>query len=159
MVEEIEARVEAVEAKLKAETDPVLKKALDQATSSKVLASETGTDLSLNADYSDWLTAKLEQSREWLTKADRDKVSIQVLMRSKSAARELVYYLRNEWPLDLSKTYLYEVSTEDRSIYRVFYSEFESLTHGRDQLEQLPDSVKINSPYLNSVHRMQKALL
>jgi len=94
-----------------------------------------------------------------LSRADRDNVSIQVLMRSKSAARELVYYLRNEWPLDLSKTYLYEVSTEDRSIYRVFYDEFDSLSHGRNQLEQLPESVKINSPYLHSVHRMQKALL
>ncbi len=139
--------------------DPVLKKALDQATSSQVLASETGIDLSLSNDYNVWLDAKLRASKEWLSRADRDKVSIQVLMRSKSAARELVYYLRNEWPLDLSKTYLYEVSTEDRSIYRVFYNEFDSLTHGRNQLEQLPESVKVNSPYLHSVYRMQKALL
>jgi len=80
-------------------------------------------------------------------------------VRSKSAVRELVYYLRNEWPLDLSETYLYEVSTEDRSIYRVFYSEFDSLSRGRNQLEQLPESVKRNSPYLHSVYRMQKALL
>jgi hypothetical protein len=86
-------------------------------------------------------------------------VSIQVLMRSKSAARELVYYLRNEWPLDLSETYLYEVNTETRSIYRVFYSEFSSLSNGRNQLERLPESVKRNSPYLHSVYRMQKALL
>ena len=80
-------------------------------------------------------------------------------MRNKSAARELVYYLRNEWPLELSKTYLYEVQTGSRSIYRVFYSEFDSLSKGRDQLDKLPESVKINSPYLHSVHRMQKALL
>ncbi len=164
VVEEIEARVEAVEARMqqagaKDKADPVLQKALDQASSSQVLASKTGIDLSLTEDYSEWLNAKLAQSRRWLSQADRDKVSIQVLMRSKSAARELVYYLRNEWPLDLTKTYLYEVNTEERSIYRVFYSEFESLTHGRDQLEQLPESVKVNSPYLNSVHRMQKALL
>ncbi len=80
-------------------------------------------------------------------------------MRSKSAARELVHYLRTEWPLDLSKTYLYEIRINDRSIYRVFYSEFDTLTSGRAQLEKLPDSVKVNSPYLHSVHRMQKALL
>ena len=141
------------------EDDLVLKKALDQAASSKALAVATSTDLSLSADYNEWLKAKLQESRDWLSRADRDKVSIQVLMRSKSAARELVYYLRNEWPLDLSKTYLYEVSTEDRSIYRVFYSEYDSLSAGRDQLEQLPESVKVNSPYLNSVYRMQKALL
>ena len=163
VVQEIEARIQEVEARAGLEpapkADPVLQKALDQATSSETLATKTGANLSLSSDYNEWLNAKLRQSREWLSQADRDKVSIQVLMRSKSAARELVFYLRNEWPLDLSKTYLYEVSTEDRSIYRVFYSEFDSLTHGRNQLEQLPESVKINSPYLHSVHRMQKALL
>ncbi|MCP4392345.1 MAG: hypothetical protein GY802_28900 [Gammaproteobacteria bacterium] len=164
VVQEVEAAVQQASAQVQAEAvqadeDLVLKKALDQATSSAVLASEIGTDLSLTADYNQWLNAKLQQSLDWLGQVDRDKVSIQVLMRSKSAARELVYYLRNEWPLDLSKTYLYEVSTEERSIYRVFYSEFDSLSQGRSQLEQLPESVKINSPYLHSVYRMQKALL
>ncbi|MDH3759905.1 MAG: AAA family ATPase [Gammaproteobacteria bacterium] len=159
VVQEVEAAVQQASVQAPADEDLVLKKALDQAASSAVLASETGTDLSLTADYNQWLDTKLRQSLDWLSQADRDKVSIQVLMRSKSAARELVYYLRNDWPLDLSKTYLYEVSTEERSIYRVFYSEFDSLTQGRNQLEQLPESVKINSPYLHSVYRMQKALL
>jgi DNA-binding transcriptional regulator WhiA len=80
-------------------------------------------------------------------------------VRSKAAERELVYYLRNKWPLDLSETYVYEVSTDNRSIYRVFYSEFDSLSRGKSQLELLPDTVKRNSPYLHSVYRMQKALL
>ena len=164
VVEEIEAVVQQSGAQAQAEQMPVsedlvLQKALDQADSSAVLESEIGADLSMTEDYNQWLTRKLKQSLDWLSNADRDNVSIQVLMRSKSAARELVYYLRNEWPLDLSKTYLYEVSTEDRSIYRVFYSEFDTLSKGRDQLERLPQSVKVNSPYLHSVHRMQKALL
>ena len=141
------------------EPDPVLKSALDQAASSEALATETSSDLSLTVDYNQWLHAKLRESRDWLSKADRDKVSIQVLVRSKSAVRELVYYLRNDWPLDISKTYLYEVSTGDRNIYRVFYSEFDTLSIGRNQLDQLPESVKSNSPYLHSVYRMQKALL
>lgn len=134
-------------------------KALDQTASIAVLASESATDLGLNTDYNQWLNTKLDQSLIWLSNADRDKVSIQVMMRSKSAARELVYYLRNDWPLDLSKTYLYEENTEERSVYRVFYSEFETLSQGRDQLEQFPESVKVNSPYLHSVNLMQKALL
>ena len=136
-----------------------LQNAIDQAAASEQLAAETSTDLSLTADHKQWLNAKLQESRNWLSQADRGGVSIQVMMRKKTAVRELVYYLRNEWPLELSKTYLYEVSTENRSIYRVFYSEFDSLASGRVQLEKLPESVKINSPYLNSVHRMQNALL
>ncbi len=139
--------------------DEVLQSALDQAASSDALVIDSSSDLGLTADYNQWLNAKLRESRDWLRNANRDSVSIQVLMRSKSAARELVYYLRNEWPLDLSQTYLYEVNTDTRSIYRVFYSEFNSLSLGRNQLERLPDSVKKNSPYLHSVYRMQKALL
>jgi type II secretory pathway predicted ATPase ExeA len=92
VVQDVEAAVQQASVQAPADEDLVLKKALDQAASSAVLASETGTDLSLTADYNQWLDAKLRQSLDWLSRADRDKVSIQVLMRSKSAARELVYY-------------------------------------------------------------------
>lgn len=142
-----------------ADEDRILQNALDQAASSVALVAETSTDLSLTADYDRWLNTKLRESRDWLSQANRNSVSIQVFVRSKAAERELVYYLRNQWPLDLSETYVYEVSTEDRSIYRVFYSEFDSLSRGRNQLELLPEAVKRNSPYLHSVYRMQKALL
>jgi hypothetical protein len=114
---------------------------------------------STGIDRDQWLNLKLKQSREWLSSADRGKVSIQVLMRRKSAADELVWYLRNQWPLNLDKTYLYEYSIETHVIYRVFYSEFESVAHGRREIESLPDSVKSNSPYLHSVYRMQKVFL
>ena len=156
-VEEELAQTETINAQ--ADEDRILQNALDQAASSVTLEAETSPDLSLTADYNRWLNAKLRESRDWLSQANRNSVSIQVFVRSKAAERELVYYLRNEWPLDLSKTYLYEVSTEDRSIYRVFYSEFDSLSRGKNQLELLPESVKKNSPYLHSVYRMQKALL
>ena len=111
------------------------------------------------ADDMQWLNDKLEYSRYWLNQIARGKMSVQVMMRKKSGARELVYYLRNEWPLDLSKTYLYEVLNEGRTIYRVFYSEYNSLTEARAQIEVLPESVKANSPYVHSVHRMREALL
>jgi hypothetical protein len=142
-----------------ADEDRILQNALDQVASSVALAAETSADLGSAADYDRWLNAKLRESRDWLSQANRNSVSIQVFVRSKSAVRELVYYLRNEWPLDLSETYLYEVSTEDRNIYRVFYSEYDSLSRGRNQLELLPETIKKNSPYLHSVYRMQKALL
>jgi hypothetical protein len=139
--------------------DRILRNALDQAASSVLLATKTGAELAPAADYDRWLNTKLQQSRDWLSQADRDSVSIQILVRSKSAIRELVYYLRNEWPLDLSETYIYEVNTHGRSVYRVFYSEFDTLTRGRLQMELLPETLKRNSPYLHSVYRMRKALL
>jgi MSHA biogenesis protein MshM len=123
----------------------------------KIDASQTANDP--NENYRRWLDAKLQQSREWLSQAQRDNVSIQVLMSRKSRVRELVNYLQNEWPLNIDKTYLYEVDMKTQQIYRVFYDEFESVSKGLDEMKRLPESVKANSPYLHSVYRMQKALL
>ena len=109
----------------------------------------------LTQDYRQWLDSKIRRSREWLSKADGDKV----LMRRKSGAKELAYYLQNDWPLDLDKTYLYEVKLDAQRIYRVFYHVFDSVSQGQLEMKRLPNSVKSNSPYLNSVYRMQKALL
>lgn len=106
-----------------------------------------------------WLDKKIESSRHWLSRADKQGVSIQVMMRSKDAAIELANYLQNEWPLDLDKTYLYEVKMKGKEIYRVFYNEYPSITVGQKKMKQLPESVRINSPYLHSIFRMQQALL
>ena len=110
-------------------------------------------------DYHQWLIEKLELSRQWLSSPERRELSIQVMTRKKTAAPELVYYLRNEWPLDILQTYIYEVTIEGRPVYRVFYGEFESLKKARAQIEKFPDVVKLNSPYVHSVSRMRQALL
>lgn len=80
-------------------------------------------------------------------------------MRNKAAARELVRFLKNDWPLDLNRTYLYEVRSGSRSIYRVFYREFDSMAKGQREIKQLPESVRVNGPYLHSIYKMQAALL
>lgn len=116
-------------------------------------------DGSLTEDYNQWLNAKIEKSQEWLANADKKNVSIQVMMRNKTAARELVRFLKNDWPLDLENTYLYEVQSASRSIYRVFYREFDSIARGKREIEQLPESVRVNGPYLHSIYKMQAALL
>ena len=116
-------------------------------------------DRSLTLNNNQWLNDRLEKSREWLSRASRNNVSIQVMIRKKSAAKQLVEHLRNDWPLDLEQTYLYEVTTEAQSIYRIFYREFDTLASGQREIERLPESIRANQPYLKSVHRMQKALL
>jgi hypothetical protein len=109
--------------------------------------------------YEQWLIKKIEDSKQWLMQADKQGVSIQVMMRNRSAAKELATYLQTEWPLDLEKTYLYEVKMKNKQIFRVFYDEFPTITLGQMRIKQLPESVRINSPYLHSIYRMQKALL
>ena len=111
------------------------------------------------SDYQTWLNNKIQASKDWLKNANKQSVSIQVMMRSKSAAEDLVKYLQTEWPLELDKTYVYEVTMNGKEIYRVFYNEYPSITQGQIQLKQLPQSIRVNSPYLHSVYRMQKALL
>jgi MSHA biogenesis protein MshM len=114
---------------------------------------------SLTDDYRQWLNAKLEESKYWLSNATRNNMSIQVMMRGKSAAPELVYYLRNQWPLEISDTYMYEYTVDGRSIYRVFYGEYKSLSEARAQIERFPESVRVNLPYVHSIYRMRKAFL
>ncbi len=113
----------------------------------------------LTADNNRWLNGKLVQSRDWLRQANGNNISIQVMVSRKSAAKNLVNYLRNDWPLDLTRTYVYEVKTKTQVIYRVFYSEFDSFAKGQHELKSLPESVKVNQPYLQSVRRIRKALL
>ncbi|MCP4490769.1 MAG: AAA family ATPase [Gammaproteobacteria bacterium] len=113
----------------------------------------------LTEDDSRWLKKRLQQSRAWLDKANMDAVSIQVMMRKASAAEQLVNYLKNDWPLDLQQTYLYQLRTDTQSIFRVFYGEFDSVATGKLALKSLPASVKVNSPYLQSVYRMRKVFL
>ena len=121
------------------------------------LAAEISPDLT--DDDIRWLNAKLSESKDWLAKADGDSVSIQVMVGRKSAAKDLVRYMRNEWPLSLDKTYLFEVKTKKQRIYRVFYSEFKSLAIGQSEIKRLPESIRVNQPYMQSVYRMREALL
>ena len=167
-VDELVAQIEvAVQQSKLSSVEPVagVEEASLQSGGSQQLSPDTMSAKGQNVDpssspgYADWLKDKLEKSQNWLSRVERRKMSIQVMIRKKSAARELVYYLRKEWPLDLSQTYVYEVIIEGRTIYKVFYSEFDTLKQARAKIDALPESVKVNSPYVHSVYRMREALL
>ncbi len=156
------AQVAVIEVKTDSESTPIMESqgiAIEVAQSLSSSNPANGNDFSTIVDSGEWLDAKLDQSREWLTQAGRDKVSIQVLMRRKSAVENLVAYLRKEWPLGLEQTFIFEVNLEDATIYRVYFGEFDTLTAGRNELKLLPESVKRNGPHLNSIYRMRNALL
>ncbi len=123
----------------------------------KIIASESSDRPS--DQYAKWLDNKLETSKNWLKNADQQAVSIQVMMRNKKASKQLVDYLLQQWPMEIDKTYLFEVVLNDDVIYQVFYEEYPSISIGELEMKQLPESVKRNSPYLHPIHLMQKALL
>jgi len=108
---------------------------------------------------SDWLQWKLKQSKLWLSQQANKGVSIQVMMRSKSASDELTKALRAQWPLNVENTHLFEVEMNGNSIYRVFYGGYSSLSVGQKELKELPEKVKSNGPYLHSIYKMKKTLL
>jgi len=141
----------------------VFKKMIEQTSESEfnqiVGAGVSFANERFSEDYNQWLINKIKTSREWLVNADKDNVSIQVMMRRKTTIRELVFFLKNDWPLDLENTYLYEVQLASQTIYRVFYREFDSMTEGYRVIKQLPESVRLNGPYLQSIYQMQAALL
>lgn len=113
----------------------------------------------LNSADQNWLNDKLEKSRKWLKNAEKNGVSIQVFARNKSAAPEMVLYLQHKWPLDINKTYLYEDKKRERYSFRVFYNEYASVAIGLNALDDLPNSIRVNSPFLHSINRMQEAFL
>ncbi len=106
-----------------------------------------------------WLEEKLSKSRVWLERADRQGVSIQVMVRNQEAAQDLVNYLQNEWPLDPEQTHLFAVSKPSGDIFRVFFGEFATITDGQQAIQALPPEVKANAPYLHSIYRMKQQLL
>jgi hypothetical protein len=132
---------------------------IDKVTENQAVEFASSSKKQKSDPYEQWIEEKLETSKQWLRQADRQGVSIQVMMLNGSAARELARYLQTEWPLDLDKTYLYEVKMKNKEIFRVFYDEFPTITQGQMVMQQLPKSLQTNSPYLQSIYRMQKALL
>jgi MSHA biogenesis protein MshM len=152
---EASEQVEPVIAQVKRDSSA---QSLPQSMLSSASQNSTGDTDSIPADLQ-WLNDRLEHSQQWLSQVTLGKMSIQVMIRKKSAARELVYYLRHEWPLELSETFLFEVIIDERAIYRVFYGEYDSVTGARAQIEVLPESIKVNSPYVDSIRRMREALL
>jgi len=123
------------------------------------ISSEKSLPAGLPASTAQWLQDKLMKSRAWLEQADRQNVSIQVMVRNQAAANDLVNYLKNEWPLDLDKTRLFAVSKPSGDIFRVFYGEYPTITAGQQAIKALPPEVRANAPYLHSIYRMQQKLL
>lgn len=110
-------------------------------------------------DDGQWLENKLKHSKSWLNEQANRGVSIQVMMRSSSASKELTNVLRNKWPLDVDRTHLYEVEMNGGYIYRVFYGGYSSLSLGQKELKKLPEELRLNNPYLHSIYKMKKTLL
>jgi MSHA biogenesis protein MshM len=127
--------------------------------SKEILLNDANRDLELVKEYDQWIDEKKRSSLEWLANANKEGVTIQVMMLNQSKGEELVHFLQNDWSLDLDQTHLYEFQSTSRHVYFVFYGEFDSVSNGSKELKKLPMEVRANNPYLHSIYKMQAALL
>lgn len=124
-----------------------------------VVPDSTLVNTYLTEDYNQWFGIKIDTSQKWLVNADKNNVSIHVMIRNKMAAGELVRFLKNGWPLDFENIYKYEFISTSRSIYRVFYDEFDSKATVQREIRQIPALVRSNGPNFHSIYKIEAALL
>jgi MSHA biogenesis protein MshM len=110
-----------------------------------------GRPESLTAEGRQWLEDEVHRAREWMAQSGPDRITIQVMMREKAAAHDLVWFLNEAWPLDLEHTYIDEVASKRNPVYRVFYGDFEDWKTGRGELARLPSSILTSQPYLRRI--------
>jgi hypothetical protein len=60
-----------------------------------VVPDSTLVNTYLTEDYNQWFGIKIDTSQKWLVNADKNNVSIHVMIRNKMAAGELVRFLKN----------------------------------------------------------------
>jgi MSHA biogenesis protein MshM len=110
-----------------------------------------GRPESLTVEGRQWLEEEVKRARKWMAKSGPDRITIQVMVREKSAAHDLVWYLNEAWPLDLERTYIDEIASKRNPVYRVFYGDFEDWKTGRGELARLPASILRSQPYLRRI--------
>ena len=103
------------------------------------------------------IAERLDYTKQWLAKAQKNHYSIQLFMALKSEADNVEEFLRNAPEmLDFSGIYIYETVVNGRLWYSVLYNDFATQDNAIENLEQLPSSLKANDPYLRRVSALKK---
>jgi len=107
-------------------------------------------------DEYDRISARVENTMQWLSTAADDHYSIQLFMARTSDADKVEAFLR-DMPemLDLTKIYIYETVVNGRSWYSVLYNDFASQDDAIEKLDALPASLKSSDPYLRRVSALK----
>ena len=102
------------------------------------------------------ISARVENTIEWLSTAADDHYSIQLFMARTSDADKVEAFLR-DMPemLDLTKIYIYETVVNGRSWYSVLYNDFATQDDAIEKLDALPASLKSSDPYLRRVSALK----
>ena len=100
----------------------------------------------------DLIAARLAVTRQWLSRADNDHFSIQLLLTSRNQ-RQLVEAFLEQRSREgvIEHVYVYETVIDDRPYLGVLYREFSSYRAARRALEDLPRDLKRLGPFIRNV--------
>jgi len=106
-----------------------------------------------------FVTSRVDQTREWLRKADENHFSIQLLRVTADAVKDLERFLRGQESVDfLDRIFIYQTRHNGQTVYGVLYSEFANYADAKAALDALPMEVKRYKPVLRSVRQVRATM-
>jgi len=98
------------------------------------------------------LQERLQQTQQWLSQANSDNYTIQLILLDVWAENEIKNYISEASQLlDTQYLYIYQASIRGRMVYSVLYNEYTERGQAIDQLKQLSPWLKQSGPYLRTV--------
>ncbi|VAW62884.1 MSHA biogenesis protein MshM [hydrothermal vent metagenome] len=127
-------------------TAPILKSATEK---NKSLAA---TQIPSNLNTDNILDLRLQETARWIQNAADENFTIQLTLLDselKSDAQRFLKKIKSE--LNLQNIYIYKVSIRGRMFYSVLYNMYTERNQAVKQLQQLPDRLKKNGPFLRTI--------
>ena len=107
----------------------------------------------------DRISARVENTIEWLSTAADDHYSIQLFMTQIADVTALEEFLSDPSDLlDFEKIYVYETKIGGSRMYSVLYSDFDSRQTANSMLQNLPANMRASKPFLRRVSALRKDL-
>ncbi|RKZ34501.1 MAG: general secretion pathway protein [Gammaproteobacteria bacterium] len=98
------------------------------------------------------LRDRMQAARSWIANVDQKNFSVQLLLTDMGQRENLEYFLRKWSEIgDIGSVYVYRTTINGRIWYGVLYGEFAGLAPAREALEQLPEEIRRNGPFIRNI--------
>jgi len=105
----------------------------------------------------------LKNTLNWLKQVDKDRATIQIMLLGLSDSTDDNYYKFldkvKKQGVDVSLIKIYPTRIKDRIVYGVIYGDYDNRGEAREQIKQLPASVKANSPISRTMNGIWKNVI
>jgi len=125
---------------------PVLKSPTEK---NKTLAQ---TQISNNLNTNNILDLRLQETARWIQNAADENFTIQLTLLDSNLKNDAQRFLEKiKTELNLQNIYIYKVSIRGRMFYSVLYNMYTERNQAVKQLQQLPNRLKKNGPFLRTI--------